>query len=411
MNYLRVLPIALLFLFVLAAHTRPAHAGNQADPRPERLSQILDAAMEYSQLRTVIIAQRGEVLAERGYRGHSVAAPTNIKSASKSIISALVGIAIDKGVLEGVDQKITSLLKQDLPPNPDPRIAEITIGHLLSMQAGLERTSGANYGRWISSSNWVREALARPFVDEPGGGMLYSTGSTHLLSAILTRLTGRSTRALARDWLGPLEGFSIADWERDPQGIYFGGNQMAMSARSLLAFGELYRNGGKTADGRTLIPTEWIELSWQPRTRSRFTGDGYGYGWFLREIADRDVRYAWGYGGQMLYIVPELELTVVMTSDDASPAGRTGYRENLHRLMANIIEVVADMADERGTQLVPRRELVRESHTRNRISGPTRTPCYSSSYQSPSSWPLPATAKPGQVKRNFRRHGEHDDRS
>jgi CubicO group peptidase (beta-lactamase class C family) len=288
------------------------------------------------------VARNGTIVAERGYRGHSVTAPTNIKSVSKSIISALVGIAIEKGGLEGVDQKIAPLLKQDLPPDLDPRLADITIGHLLSMQAGLERTSGANYGRWISSPNWVRAVLARPFVDEPGGSMLYSTGSTHLLSAILTRLTGRSTLALAREWLGPLKGFSIADWERDPQGIYLGGNQMAMSARSLLAFGELYRNSGKTLEGVRLIPTDWIERSWQPRTRSRFTGDGYGYGWFLRMIAGKEVRYGWGYGGQMLYLVPELELTVVMTSDDASPAGRSGHRDNLHGLLADIIAVVAD---------------------------------------------------------------------
>jgi CubicO group peptidase (beta-lactamase class C family) len=352
MNYLRALASTMLFA-VLGAHTPHAHAGNQPHSTLEALSQVLEAAKEYRQLRTVIIAQRGTILAERGYRGHSVAAPTNIKSASKSIISALVGIAIGKGILEGVDQKVAPLLKQDLPPNPDPRLAEITIGHLLSMQAGLERTSGANYGRWVSSSNWVRAALARPFVDEPGGSMLYSTGSTHLLSAILTRLTGRSTRTLARDWLGPLEGFSIADWERDPQGIYVGGNQMAMSAKSLLAFGELYRNRGKTADGRTLVPREWIEVSWQPRTRSRFTGDHYGYGWFLRDIAETDVRYAWGYGGQMLYVVPELELTVVMTSDDTGPAGRTGYRETLHGLMANIIKIVADMGQDQVEQSKP----------------------------------------------------------
>jgi CubicO group peptidase (beta-lactamase class C family) len=288
------------------------------------------------------VARNGTIVAERGYRGHSVTAPTNIKSAAKSIISALVGIAIHKGVLEGADQKIAPLLEEDLPVDPDPRLASITIGHLLSMQAGLERTSGANYGRWISSPNWVRAVLAGPFVDEPGGSMLYSTGSTHLLSAILTRITGRSTLALAREWLGPLKGFSIADWERDPQGIYLGGNQMAMSARSLLAFGELYRNSGKTLEGVRLIPTDWIERSWQPRTRSRFTGDGYGYGWFLRMIAGKEVRYGWGYGGQMLYIVPELELTVVMTSDDASPAGRSGHRDNLHGLLADIIAVVAD---------------------------------------------------------------------
>src|SRR5262245_66603267 len=125
---------------------------------------------------------------------------------------------------------------------------------------------------------------------------------------------------------------------------------MAMSAKSSLAFGELYRNGGKVSDGQTVIPSSWIELSWQPRTRSRFTGDQYGYGWFLREISDRDVRYAWGYGGQMLYVVPELELTVVMTSDDANPAGRTGYRDDLHRLMASIIAVVAGDALQGGAR-------------------------------------------------------------
>ncbi|GLS33788.1 6-aminohexanoate-dimer hydrolase [Mesorhizobium albiziae] len=313
-----------------------------------RLPDVLERAGELDQLKAVMVASNGAVVAERGYRGNSVAASTNIKSASKSVISALVGIAIDKGVLEGVDQKIAPLLARDLPDNPDPRLEKITVGNLLSMQAGLERMSGPNYGRWVSSRNWVRAALAQPFVDEPGGAMLYSTASTHLLSAILTRASGRSTRELAREWLGPLENFSIGGWERDPQGIYLGGNQMAMSTRSLLAFGELYRNGGKTPDGRQLISPGWIELSWQHRTNSRFTGDAYGYGWFLCEIGGQDVRYAWGYGGQMLYIVPALQLTIAMTSNENNPAARTGYRDELHGLAADIIAAVEAGAAEPG---------------------------------------------------------------
>jgi CubicO group peptidase (beta-lactamase class C family) len=99
---------------------------------------------------------------------------------------------------EGVYQPILPLLRRDAPADPDPRLARVTIGDLLSMQAGLERTSGENYGRWVSSSNWIRFALARPFVADPGTAMLYSTGSTHLLSAALTRATGRSTLANAR---------------------------------------------------------------------------------------------------------------------------------------------------------------------------------------------------------------------
>jgi len=303
------------------------------------VDELLDAAEQLSPLRTVIVAHGGAIIAERGYRGNRVTGSTNIKSASKVVVSALVGIAIDKGVLRGVDQAIAPLLDSDLPPDPDPRLDDITIGHLLSMQAGLARTSGANYGRWVSSRNWVRAALAQDFVEEPGAGMLYSTGSTHLLSAILTRTTGRSTLELARDWLGAVPHFAITGWERDPQGIYLGGNQMAMSPRSLLAFGEIYRNGGEIPDGERVVSREWIRKSWEKRTNSRFTGDGYGYGWFLRRIGGEEVRYAWGYGGQMLYIVPSLDLTVVMTSDETEPAGRTGHRDNLHALLRDIIRL------------------------------------------------------------------------
>jgi CubicO group peptidase (beta-lactamase class C family) len=311
---------------------------------PANLGDILDQAGHLPTLETILISHRGAILVERGYRGNSVTRPTNIKSASKSIISALVGIAIDQKLLSGPDQLIAPLLAADLPANPDPRLRQITLGHLLSMQAGLERTSGPYYGQWVASRNWVRSALARPFVDEPGGQMLYSTGSSHLLSAILTRVCKRSTLHLARDWLGPIPGFAITAWGRDPQGIYFGGNQMAMSPRSLQAFGELFRNDGRTPAGRQLISTDWIQRSWTPRTASRFTGDAYGYGWFLRPMAGHEVRYGWGYGGQMLYIVPSLDLTVVMTSDEGGPSGRNGYREELNQVMTAIIQTIGARA-------------------------------------------------------------------
>lgn len=338
--------IKTLLAFSLVVAVTQAHAQDSTPPKvvasdgAASLTPILERASGLSSLKTVVVALDGQLAVDRGYRGHTSLESTNIKSASKSILSALAGIAFEKGVLEGPDQKIAPILSSDLPENPDPRLKDITIGNLLSMQAGLERTSGPNYGRWVSGRNWVRGALAQPFAADPGGPMLYSTGSSHLLSAILTKASGKSTLSLAREWLGPLKGFSISAWDRDPQGIYLGGNQMAMSARSLLAFGELYRNGGRTPEGVQLVPQAWIAQSWQPRTNSRFSGDGYGYGWFLRTMAGRDVHYAWGYGGQMLYIVPSLSLTVVMTSVDDAPSARTGYRDDLHRLMSDIIVAV-----------------------------------------------------------------------
>lgn len=304
---------------------------------------LLDAADQLGPLETVIIAREGEILVERGYDGHSVTDPTNIKSASKSIVSALVGIAIDKGLIEGVDQPIADFLSDEFPEDADPRLQDVTIGNLLSMQAGLGRTSGPNYGRWVASGNWVRTALAQDFETDPGGAMQYSTGSTHLLSAILTEVSGQSTRDLAEEWFAPVEDFAIADWERDPQGIYLGGNQMAMTPRSLLGFGEVYRNAGQAPDGTQIVAQDWIDQSWTERTNSRFNGDGYGYSWFLRNIGGEDVRYAWGYGGQMLYIVPSLDLTVVMTSDELSPSAGNGHRDALHDLLGDIVaEVKAD---------------------------------------------------------------------
>ena len=124
------------------------------------LARILADAAVFEPLKAAVIALDGRIVAEHGYRGLTPATSTNIKSASKSVISALVGIAIDKGVLAGTGQPIATLLADDLPDNPDPRLYEITIGNLLSMQAGLERTSGPNYGRWVASGNWVRTPLA-----------------------------------------------------------------------------------------------------------------------------------------------------------------------------------------------------------------------------------------------------------
>jgi CubicO group peptidase (beta-lactamase class C family) len=307
------------------------------------LTPILDDAARLENLRAIAVWRGGQEIAARGYGGFTPDSPTNIKSASKSIISALAGIAIDRGDLEGPGQPIAPILQDQLPDDPDPRLATVTLGNLLSMQAGLERQSGANYGAWVSSRNWVRAALAAPFTQDPGGRMQYSTASTHLVSAILTRVTGRSTLDLARDWLDAVPGFAITGWERDPQGIYLGGNQMAMSTRSLLAFGALYADGGR-AGGQQVVPEAWIAESWQARTASIFSGQGYGYGWFIGQASGRPVRYGWGYGGQMIYVFPatgrQPAVAIAMTSDPDQPSARTGYRNDLHMLANRIIQTL-----------------------------------------------------------------------
>jgi len=307
----------------------------------QRMARTVDRAEEMAPLNSLVVMRDGDVLLARAFHdGPPVSRPVNIKSASKSVLSAMVGIAIDKGVFSGVEQPVLSVLRDKAPVTPDPLLERLHIGHLLSMQAGLARTSGDNYGQWVSSPDWVRYALAQPFVARPGTDMLYSTGNTHLLSAMLTRASGRSTYDLAQDWLAQPLGISIPRWPRDPQGIYFGGNDMLMSPLDLAKFGEMYRLGGMV-NGQQVVPRAWIEASWNPMTTSPFSGGDYGLGWFVSGVGRHPLYYAWGYGGQMLFILPDLQLTVVMTSDIDVERG-SEHLGDLRDLLANYIVPAAE---------------------------------------------------------------------
>lgn len=306
-----------------------------------RLAEVLDRATELPQLHTLLVARHGEIQAAHHFRGPGLDAVTNVKSVSKSILSALVGIAIEERHLEGVNQSIAPFFEDHLGADADSGKQMITIGHLLSMQSGLERTSGGNYGRWVSSANWVRYAITRPLVEEPGGRRLYSTGNTHLLSAILTQATGQNTWSYAHERLVEPLGLTLPRWTTDPQGIFMGGNNMELTPRDLVRFGELYRNDGRL-DGQQIIPSWWVRASLTPRTPARRRGEGYGYGWFTSEVRGHPMFYAWGYGGQYIFVVPDLELTVVMTSDP-HVARRRSHRGAVRRLLADGVVPAAEM--------------------------------------------------------------------
>ncbi|SEO96338.1 serine hydrolase domain-containing protein [Aquisalimonas asiatica] len=299
-----------------------------------RLERVEASAASMERLHSLLVLVDGEPRIERVFQGGDLETPVNIKSVSKTVLSALVGAAIQEGVLTGVDQSIADALGGRLPPDADPAVADITIGHLLSMQSGLERTSGANYGTWVASSDWVADALRRPMVGEPGGRMRYSTGNSHLLSAALVEQSGQTTLELARRWLGAPLNIRVPDWLRDPQGVHFGGNEMRLSPRALARFGELYRLGGEIG-GQRILAEEWIDASWTPRGRSRFTNDAYGYGWFITDLNGHRAYYGWGFGGQMLYVVPDLRMTVVLISDPNPPSPGGAYRRQLERLVAD----------------------------------------------------------------------------
>jgi CubicO group peptidase (beta-lactamase class C family) len=317
---------------------RPSAAAAQAPTRRADpadtvlLAQALQRAAELPRLRGMLVAQGGDVVLERYTNGAAGDRATNIKSASKSVLSALVGIAIAEGHIRGIDQPISDFFPAYFARDGvDPRKRQITVGNLLSMQSGLESTSFNGYGAWVSSRNWVNAALDRPMVDAPGGRMLYSTGSTHLLSAILTRATGKSTLEYANEKLGQPLGFRIRPWQRDPQGIYFGGNDMYLTPRQMLAFGRLWLHGGRVGD-RQVVPEAWVRESTRQRTRSPFNGHGYGLGWWTRQSGGRAVHFAWGYGGQYVFVVPDLDLVAVFTSQSDGERDRD-HLPAIHRIV------------------------------------------------------------------------------
>lgn len=340
---MRGIALLLLMLLGLAPLSGSATAASDGSTFDEEAKQrIVEAFAGLERTRNVLVTIDGRPVLEHVEDGLPLDRPANIKSVAKIVISALVGAAIERGVVEGTEQPVVELLGEHVPADADARVAEITVAHLLSMQAGLERTSGRNYGAWINSDDWVAYALSRPFVDEPGGAMLYSTGNSHVLSAALTHASGRSTLALAREWLGEPLDIRIPAWDTDPQGIYFGGNNMRLSARALARIGELYHRDG-SHDGERVLAPGWVEQSFTRRTRSRYTGDAYGYGWFTTELAGETVHYAWGYGGQLLYVLPRLGLTVVLLSDPTPPSPRSALVRRVHAVIAEqVIPAVRD---------------------------------------------------------------------
>ena len=303
----------------------------QAPADPD-FSGARSAAAALPRLHSLVVSQDGEVVFEYYAKGHSATRQANIKSASKSVLSTLTGIALERGLIPAIDTPITRWFPE-LKKDGDTRKHEITIEDLLTMRSGLASTSGGAYGPWVNSRNWVRYALDRPMVSAPGTSMEYSTGTSHILSAILTKATGKSTHQFANDVLGTPLGFAFARWTRDPQGIFFGGNEMSMTPRQMVAYGELYLNRGRAGD-RQVVSAGWVDTSCVPRTRSRWDGDReYGYGWWIQDFGPHRACFAWGFGGQYIMVFRELDLVVAVTSSTAVSDERRGYRRQLFDLL------------------------------------------------------------------------------
>ena len=323
---------AAFFSFAQASSVAVAQTSDAAESANHPLAQHTD---DLHRMRNIVILHNGEFVFEHHARGPEPREPVNVKSVSKSVISLVTGIAIDKGYLSGLDQPIVEVLGDHMPAEPQADLSKITIEHLLAMQSGLQRTSGGHYGTWVASNNWTEYALTRRMVDEPGGEMLYSTGNSHILSAILQEQTGRNLFELTRDWVGSPLNIAIHPWQEAPEGVVFGGNDMVMSTHGLAWIGQLYLDRGM-ANGQRVVSESWIEDSFVPRTSSVYTNDPYGLGWFSYMFGDVQAYYGRGYGGQLIYVIPELDLSIAMTSNPYPPSNGS-YLQRQHDYVRNVV--------------------------------------------------------------------------
>jgi len=233
------------------------------------------------------------------------------QSCTKSIVSILMGIAIDKGLIENVDVKISKYFPE-LEQDSDTRKKEIAIRHLLDFTAGFKPPE---YNAWVNSLNWVDFVLNRPMAASPGEQWEYNSGASHLLSAILQKASGTGTLSFAMKHLfGPL-GIEDISWRQDPQGVTTGAFGLMLKPKDAVKIGLLYLHNGKY-EGKQIVSSGWVKES--TRSYSMFTFQDqvtYGFNWWINEKARIPFFYAMGYGGQYILIAPKINVVAVFTSN------------------------------------------------------------------------------------------------
>ena len=298
----------------------------------------------YPSVRSVLVVRHGYLVIERYRQDIEASDGHDVRSVTKSFVSALVGIALRDRQLQGLDQTVEELLADHLPATADPRLRQVTVEQLLTMSSGLAGDDASLGGddriveRMFQSRDWVRHILGRRVDSIPGEDAAYSSATSHLLSAIVADATGQSTLAFARAKLfGPLgiatdnafeptirhwpptpaqdeayERASVA-WPRDPQGYHFGFGGLRLPARDLAKFGYLYLNGGRW-DRTQVVPADYVAASTRPQSEPGGPGD-YGYQWWTTTVDGHRSFFAHGFSGQRIQVIPDLDLVVVITSD------------------------------------------------------------------------------------------------
>ncbi len=289
---------------------------SSANSYPFGLDKAYETARNARNIRSLLVSYRG-ALSEAYFQPHASDSLDHIRSVTKSIMSALIGIAIDQGYIKGLDEaayKYAGSYKSKFTQQKK----EITVRHLLSMTSGLqwsEVSGDSEYNEWVTSSDPLLYFLEKPVAHKPGTHFAYSTAGFHLLSLVLTNASGMTTLDFAQKYLFQPLGFSKVRWERLGPGYYNGGAGLELHPRDMIRFGQLYSNKG-IYDAKRIIAETYMQETTSPRKSSNSesgAGNGYGLGWWLGD--DHGIRgfMAQGFAGQVIAVVPEFDLVFAIT--------------------------------------------------------------------------------------------------
>jgi CubicO group peptidase (beta-lactamase class C family) len=301
---------------------------SQVGLRPSSLTSMLAAADdEHRDLQSILVARHGRLVVERYFNGGGREVLHDVRSAAKSIISTLVGVALAEGRIADLDRPFLSFLPGQAAAAGAQ--ARVTLRDLLQMRSGLaadddDPRSPGEEDKMVASPDWLRFALALPMATEPGERWAYASLNTMLVGRILAAVTGQDLEAYAREKLFAPLGFGVYRWPRSPDGHVIAQGNLSLRSRDLLKLGLLFADHGRW-QGQQLVPRRWIDEATAARTtfapgRNGF-GDlyrGYGYFWWtgIEQLGSRSVPlyFASGNGGQKVFVIPELDMVVVVTS-------------------------------------------------------------------------------------------------
>lgn len=309
------------------------------------LEQADAAARAIPRMRSLLVVRHGRLVHEAYYGDRDRDTRADSRSVTKSIVSTLVGIAIDRGVLT-LDQSIGDLLTSpDFDLRADQRA--ITVQHLLTMTGGWEwsESGSAGYGEWIASEDHVRYLLDRPLSDVPGSRFNYNSAAVFLLGIVLAEAVDQPLEAWADEVLFAPLGIE-AVWESLPERHTNAGSGIDLTPRDLARIGQLMLQQGRSGD-QALVSSEWVTAatvrhhSWT-RSAGPIGRASYGLLWWID--TDRNAFFAWGYGGQFIFVVPSLALVVVANTEWGGLSQDTGGSNLSHQVLDVIVNHVLDAA-------------------------------------------------------------------